>query len=166
MARESYTHTDGVPSVIISDGITTIPLFAVSQIALSESYHLPAIANTSVRSRVATHDDTIVVTGILTGPERYAMKFALERLAESAKLATALEGLTAGAVSGLVVITGMTVRTDMQIQSLSFTASAVRRDAFDVSISFAYMPRPSSPTSLLEIGNVAVRALGDLGGRS
>lgn len=164
MARESYTHADGVPSAIISDGLVTIPLYAVSQIALSESYHLPAIAQTSTRSTVATHDDTIALTGLLTGPERYALKFALESLAESAKLGTALEGLTGGAVSGLVVITGMAVRTDMQIQSLSFTAAAARRDVIDVSISFAYMPRPTSPARLLEAGNVAIRSLIDFGG--
>src|SRR5262249_31122078 len=158
MARESYTHADGTPSAIISDGLVTIPLYAVSQIALSESYHLPAIGNTSTRSTVATHDDTIALTGLLTGPERYALKCALESLAAPAKLGTALEGLSGGAVSGLVVITGMAVRTDMQIQSLSFTAAASRRDVIDVAISFAYMPRPTSPAKLLETGAVAVRS--------
>lgn len=164
MTRESYTHADGTPSAIISDGLVTIPLYAVSQIALSESYHLPAIGNTSTRSTVATHDDTLALTGLLTGPERYALKFSLESLAESAKLGTALEGLSGGAVSGLVVITGMAVRTDMQIQSLSFTASASRRDVIDVAISFAYMPRPTSPARLLETGSVAIRSLIDFGG--
>jgi hypothetical protein len=164
MARDSYTHADGIPSAIISDGRVTIPLYAVGQIALSEAYHLPAIGSTSARSAVATHDDTLVLSGVLTGPERYALKFALESLAESAKLGTALEGLSGGAVSGLVVITGMAVRTDMQIQSLSFTAAASRRDVIDVAISFAYMPRPSSPARLLEAGNVAVRSLLDFGG--
>lgn len=164
MTRESYTHADGTPSAIISDGLVTIPLYAVSQIALSESYHLPAIGNTSTRSTVATHDDTLALTGLLTGPERYALKFSLESLAESAKLGTALEGLSGGAVSGLVVITGMAVRTDMQIQSLSFTASASRRDVIDVAISFAYMPRPTSPAKLLETGSVAIRSLIDFGG--
>ena len=165
MTRESFTHLDIMPSAIISDGLVTIPLQAVSQIALSETYHLPAIGSTSVRSSVATHDDTIALTGVLTGPERYALKFSLERLAESSKLGTTLEGLTGGAVSGLVLITGMAVRTDMQIQSLSFTATAARRDVIDVSISFAHMPRPASPTRLLETANIAIRSLLDFGGR-
>ena len=165
MTRESFTHTDGIPSAIISDGLVTIPLYAVTQIALSETYHLPPIGNTNVRSSVATHDDTVALSGVLTGPERYALKFSLESLAESSKLGTKLEGLTGGAISGLVLITGMAVRTDMQIQSLSFTASAARRDVIDVAISFAHMPRPSSPTRLLEAGNVAIRTLIDFGGR-
>jgi hypothetical protein len=164
MARQSYVQYEGMPSAIISDGIVTIPLYAVSQISLSESYHLPAIGTSSMRSSVATHDDTITVTGLLVGPERFAFKFTLETLAESSKRGTALEALTGGAISGLVLITGMTVRTDMQIQSLSFTAQAARRDVLDVSISFMYMPRPGALGKLLELANIGVRALVDFGG--
>ena len=166
MSRESFVHYEGMPSAIISDGLVTIPLFAVSQIVLTEAYHLPAIGTTSVRSSVATHDDTIALTGLLAGPERYALKFTLETLAESSKRGTALEGLTGGAVSGLVVITGIAVRTDMQIQALSFTVSAARRDVIDVTITLAYMPRPGPLGKLLELGNVAVRALVDFGSSS
>ncbi|TMQ04827.1 MAG: hypothetical protein E6J90_50525 [Deltaproteobacteria bacterium] len=166
MSRESFVHYEGMPSAIISDGLVTIPLFAVSQIVLTEAYHLPAIGTTSVRSSVATHDDTIALTGLLAGPERYAFKFTLETLAESSKRGTALEGLTGGAVSGLVIITGIAVRTDMQIQALSFTVSAARRDVIDVTITLAYMPRPSPLGKLLELGNIAVRALVDFGGSS
>ncbi|HEY0993211.1 MAG TPA: hypothetical protein VGD80_39430 [Kofleriaceae bacterium] len=166
MSRESYIHSDGVPSAIVSDGLVTIPLYAVSQISLSESYHLPPIGTTSSRSSVATHDDTITMSGLLVGPERYALKFTLESLAESSKRGTALEALTGGAVSGLVLITGIAVRTDMQIQSLSFTVTATRRDVIDVSITFAHMPRPSVLGKLLELGNIAIHALADFGGRS
>jgi hypothetical protein len=163
MTRESFVHYDGMPSAIISDGLVTIPLFAVSQIVLSETYHLPAIGTTSVRSSVATHDDTIALTGLFAGPERYAWKFTLETLAESSKRGTALEGLTGGTVSGLVLITGIAVRTDMQIQALSFTVSATRRDVIDVAVTLAYMPRPSPLGKLLELGNIAIRALVDFG---
>jgi hypothetical protein len=166
MTRESFTYHDILPSAIISDGIVTIPLYAVSQIGLSETYHLPAIGTTSMRSSVATHDDTVTLSGLLAGPERYAFKFSLETLAESSKRGTALEGLTGGAVSGLVLITGMAVRTDMQIQSLSFTATAMRRDVIDVAITFAYMPRPGALGKLLELGNIAIRGLVDFGSKS
>jgi phage protein U len=161
MTRESYVNSEGMPSAILSDGLVTIPLYAVSSISLSESYHLPAIGSSSVRAQVATHDDTVSMSGLLLGPERYAQKFALETLAESSKRGTALEGLTQGAVAGLVLITGMTVRTDLQVQSLTFTASAGRRDVIEVSISLAHMPRPGVLAKLLELGNVAVRTLGD-----
>ena len=163
MARQSYVRYEGVPSAIISDGLVTIPLYAVSQISLTEAYHLPAIGTSNVRASVATHDDSITLTGLLAGPERFAFKFSLETLAESGKRGSVLEGLTGGAASGLILITGMTVRTDMQIQSLTFTAQAGRRDVLDVTITLAHMPRPGALAKLLELSNVGVRGLVDFG---
>lgn len=164
MTRESFLLDTGAPSAILSDGLVTIPIYAVNQISLSESYHLPNIGTTSVRTAVSTHDDTVSLTGSLIGPERFTLKFALELLAESSKRGTALEGLTHGAVSGLVLITSLTVRTDMQVQSLTFTTSAGRRDVIDLTISLAYMPRPGVLAKLLEGANLAVQALRDFGG--
>jgi len=163
VARQIYVRYEGVPSAILSDGLVTIPLYAVSQIGLSESYHLPPIGTSNVRTSVATHDDTITLSGLLAGPERFAFKFTLETLAESGKRGSVLEGLTGGAASGLILITGMTVRTDMQIQTLSFTAQAGRRDVLDVSMTLLHMPRPGVLTKLLEVGNLGVRALVDFG---
>jgi hypothetical protein len=165
MARESFLHTDGIPSAIISDGLVTIPIYGVSQISLSEAYHLPPIGTSGVRTTVATHDDTVSLTGVLVGEERFAEKFALEQLAESSKRGSALEGFTHGAVAGLILITGMTVRTDLQVETLSFTASAGRRDVIDVSITMLHMPRPNAVTTLLALGSVAVSTLRDFGGR-
>jgi phage protein U len=163
MARESYVRYEGMPSAIISDGLVTIPLYAVSQMGLTESYHLPPIGTSNARASVATHDDSISLSALLAGPERFAYKFTLETLAESGKRGTVLEGLTAGAASGLILITGMTVRTDMQIQSLSFTAQAGRRDVLDVSMTLLYMPRPGGLAKLLDVGNLGVRGLLDFG---
>jgi hypothetical protein len=161
MTRESFIHAEGMPSAILSDGLVTIPLFAVSSISLSETYHLPAIGSSTIRSSVATHDDYITMTGLLVGSERFALKFALETMAEASKRGTALEGLTRGIAAGLVLISGMTVRTDLQVQSLAFAANAHRRDVIEVLIALQHMPRPGALTKLLELGNVAVRALVD-----
>jgi phage protein U len=164
MTRHSFIAADGPPSAILSDGLVTIPLYAVNQISLSEAYHLPAIGSSTSRAAVGTHDDSITLSGALVGDERFALKFALETLAETSKRGSALEGLTGGAASGLVLITGLTVRTDMQVQSLSFTASAGRRAVIDVSITLAHMPRPGVAAKLLEVANLGVQALRDLGG--
>lgn len=161
MSRESFVESEGMPSAILSDGLVTIPLYAVSSIVLSETYHLPAIGSSTIRAAVATHDDTISLSGLLVGKDRHALKFALETLAEASKRGTALEGLTRGAVGGLVLISGMTVRTDLQVQAMTFSANAQRRDALEVSITLAYMPRPGVLAKLLDAGNVAVRALAD-----
>ena len=165
MSRESYVNAEGMPSAILSDGLVTVPLWAVSSIALAETYHLPTIGSTAIRTSVATHDDTVALTGLLVGPERFALKFVLETLAESSKRGTALEGYTGGAASGLVLITGMTVRTDMQVQTLAFTANAARRDVIEVAIGLVHMPRPGALGKLLELGNLAVRTLADFGDR-
>jgi len=165
MSRESFVLTDGVPSAIVSDGLVTVPLYAVNHISLSESYHLPNIGSSTMRAAVATHDDTVTLSGLLVGPERFALKFALETMAESSKRGSVLEGLTRGIASGLILITGMTVRTDMQIESLSFTASAGRRDVLDVSMTLVHMPRPGALAKALEVVNLGVQALRDLKGR-
>jgi phage protein U len=166
MTRQSFISNDGPPSAVLSDGVTTIPLYAVNQITLAESYHLPAIGSSTARAAVGTHDDSVSLSGVLIGDERFALKFSLETLAETSKRGSALEAVSGGAVSGLVLITGLTVRTDMQVQSLSFTASAGRRDVIDVSMTLQYMPRPGIVAKLLDVANLGVQAMRDLGGRT
>src|SRR5258708_25097430 len=158
----SYLHEDSVPSAIISDGVVTIPLFAVTAMSLNEAYHLPPIGPSGQRTAVATHDDTVSLNGLLVGAGRFALKFALETLSESSKRGTALEGITHGAVSGLIVVTSLTVRVDMQVQSLAFSVSAARRDTIDVSITMVHMPRPGALTKVLEVVNLGVRGLADI----
>src|SRR4051794_25781194 len=122
--REQSFQSAVVPSAVLSDGIVVVPLFAVSTITVSESYHLPPISSSKQRMIVAAHDDSISLSGVLIGPTRFSMKFALETMADLSKRGTVIERVTRGKVSGLVLVTAMTIRTDMQIQSLSFTASA------------------------------------------
>ena len=63
-----------------------------------------------------------------------------------------------------LLITAMTIRTDMQIQSLSFTASTNKREALDVTIQLAYMPLPGALGKLLDLASVGIGALMDAGG--
>jgi hypothetical protein len=158
----SYLQYANVPSAILSDGaLLTVPLWSVTTIALSESYHMPPIGAAGVRSIVGTPDDKITLRGVLVGEERHAWKLALETLAETGRRGSAAAALTGGAVSGLVLITAMTIRTDMQVESLSFTATAGKRDVLDVSIGLVHMPRPSALAKLLDVASVGVGALAD-----
>jgi len=161
---ESFQSYLTVPSAIISDGIITIPLWAVTMMSLSESYHLPPIGSSGAKAAVAVHDDTITLSGVLVGPERFTWKLSLETLAESSKRGTAFGGLTGGKVSGLILVTSMTIRTDMQIQSLQFSASAAKRDVLDLSMSLAYMPLPGGLGKLLDLASLGIGALADFGG--
>jgi hypothetical protein len=153
-----------IPSAVISDGIVTIPIWAVSAMTLNETYHLPPIGSSGARAIVATHDDSISLTGVLVGAERYAWKLALETLAETSKRGSALESFTGGAASGLILVTSMTIRTDMQVQTLSFSASSAKRDVLDVSMSLVHMPRPGALGKLLDVASIGVGALADWGG--
>jgi hypothetical protein len=163
LARSTLDYRN-VPSVVISDGILTVPLWAVTTIGLSETYQLPPIGSTSSRAAVSTHDDTLSLSGVLVGDDRYHFKLLLETLAESSKRGSALAAMTNGQLSGLIVVTAMTIRTDMQVQTLSFTASSAKRDALDVSISFAYMPLPGTLGKLLDVGSLGVAMLADAAG--
>ncbi|MCW8900036.1 MAG: hypothetical protein OQK75_13390 [Gammaproteobacteria bacterium] len=160
----SYQNYLTVPSAVLSDGVLPIPLWAVTSMTLNETYHLPPIGSSGSRSIVSTHDDTISLSGILVGAERYAWKFALETMAESSKRGTPLETWSKGAVSGLILITSMTIRTDMQIQSLSFNTTAAKRDAISVTITLMHMPRPGVLGKLLDVASLGVGALADWGG--
>jgi hypothetical protein len=55
----------------------------------------------------------------------------------------------------------MTIRTDLQVQSLSFSASAGKRGVIDVSIGLVHMPLPGSLTKILEVGSLGIGALAD-----
>jgi hypothetical protein len=157
----SFQNETKIPSAIISDGIVTVPLWAVSTISLSETYHLPPIGSSGAKAIVANHDDTVSLSGVLVGDERYAWKLALENLAEASKRGSALAAMTGGLAGGLILVTSMTIRTDMQVQSLSFTASAQKRDALDVSLSMAHMPLPGALAKLLDIASLGVASLAD-----
>jgi hypothetical protein len=147
----SFQNHLAIPSAVIANGPVAVPLFAVSTLSLSETYHLPPIGSSTAKAIVATHDDTVSLNGVLVGPERFAWKLALEALADSSK-----RGPT-----GLTLITSMTIRTEMQIQSLTFNATSARKDVIDVGVSLAHMPSPGALGKLLDVAALGVAALTD-----
>lgn len=160
---ESFQRYQAIPSAVIHDATLTtiVPLYAVNTMTLTESYHLPPVGSSTARAIVATHDDTLTLTGLLVGPERFAQKFTLERLAESSKRGGFLGAGGNGTLTGLVVETAMTIRAEMQVQSLTFTASAARRDVLEVSVTMQHMPLPGALGTLLDAASVRVAALAD-----
>lgn len=157
----SFAFYDRMPSAILSDGLIPVPLWSVTAISLSQTYHLPAIGSSASRAMVDVHDDTITLNGVLVGAERFAWKLALETIAESGRRGGS--GLTAGLAmlghSGLILVTAMTIRTDMQVQSMSFSASAARRETLDVSITLVHMPPPGPSSKLLDIASLRLQAI-------
>ena len=165
MSGNSFQNFGVIPSAVLFDGVVPLPIYAVTQISLSETYHLPPLGSRGAQAIVATHDDTVSLQGVLAGPTRYAQKALLETLAESSKRGTKL-ALVGPAMSGLVLITAMTIRTDMQITKLTFGATSAKRQTLDVGIELTYIPPASAlAAKLLDLaGSVAVGALTDVGG--
>lgn len=152
-----------VPSAVLWDGgLLLIPLFAVTEITLEETYHLPPLGSAGARAIAPVHDDTVRLSGLLVGPTRYAMKLLLENQAEAGQRGSAAAAITGGKIGGLIVTTAMTIRTDMQVKQLSFSASAARRQTIAVTITLEHVPRPSALNKLLDIASVGVGALMDL----
>lgn len=150
-----------MPSAILADGPLIAPLFAVSSVSLAESYHLPPVGADMARALVETHDDTISLSASLVGPDRFIWKFMLERIAEQSMRGSWLESVSGGQVGGLILWTGMTLRTDIFVRSMNFSASAGRRDAIDVSLSLEHLPRPGALAIGLDAAAVAVSAVID-----
>jgi len=160
MPRMSYV-LPTVPSAILADGPLVVPLFAVNTLSLSQSYHLPPLGSDAARVLVETHDDTLSLSAALVGPGRHTMKFMLETLAEQSMRGSVLERATQGQVGGLVLWTGLTLRTDIYVKSLTFNTASGRRDAIDLSMTLEHLPRPGALAKVLDFAATAVSTIAD-----
>jgi hypothetical protein len=160
-ARSTVDEFQRLPSAILTDGLIPIPLFVVTRIVLSEKYTLPPVGSAGFRAAVDNSEDTMSLSALLIGPQRFAWKQGLEMLADFSKRGGALSRWTGGAVSGLILVTSMTVRLDMQVTELSFTASATRRDTLEVSIGLRHVPQPGPLNMLIDMGHAAAMSIVD-----
>ena len=162
MARENSFQSTVLPSAVLADPPAFfVPLFAVTAMSLTQTYFLPPLGVSRQRMALPAHDDTISLSALLIGPERFALKQSLEIMADISKRGGVLESLTGGRIGGLVLVTSMTIRTDMQIQNLTFAASAARRDVLDVTMSLVHVPRPGIRSRALDLALTQVTALSD-----
>jgi len=83
------------------------------------------------------------------------LKKALEALALTSRV---LVAATAPAlkITGIPVVSGLTISLDMQITDLRFSQSVQKRDALDVSISLQYVPRSSLTAIIGEAADLAL----------
>lgn len=117
-----------------------VPLFNVQSIVLTDGFKIERVLGSKFSQALAPSEKTIKIDAVLTGQSRLLVKKSLETLALATRVAAAAAA-PALAVAGIPVVAGMTVSTDMQITSLSFTHSVNKREALDVSISLTYVPR-------------------------
>lgn len=122
--------------------IGVVPLFTVTSLTLNEGYQVARIAGSRLAQLVSPTTKTIAIEAVLVGSTRLLVKKSLEAMALTSRaLAAATAPLMS--LSGLTVISGMTVSVDMQITSLRFTQSNQKRDAIDVSLTLEEVPRSS-----------------------
>ena len=162
MTQDRSFQSTVLPSAVLADPPAFfVPLFAVTAMSLAQSYFLPPLGVSRERMVLPAHDDTISLTALLIGPERFMWKQTLEIMADISKRGGVFEALTGGYLGGLVLVTSMTIRTDMQIQNITFSASAARRDVLDVSMSLVHVPRPGPLSRVFDLASVPVAALAD-----
>ncbi|MBH0053127.1 MULTISPECIES: hypothetical protein [unclassified Salinibacterium] len=143
------------PSAILTDLVVWVPLFAVERMSLTETYRMPPVGSAGLRAAVGNSDDKVLLSGLLIGELRFAWKQRLELLADFSRRGGSFGMLSGGATNGLFLVTKMAVKLDMQVTSLTFTASAQRRDALEVSIGLQHVPRPGMQHLLVDAGAAA-----------
>lgn len=159
--RTTVDEFQRLPSAIVTDGLIWIPMFVVTRMVLSESYSLPPVGSSGFRAAVDNSQDTVSMSAVLIGPQRFLWKQGLELLADFSKRGGAMTRWSSGGLTGVALVTSMTVRFDMQFTDLTFSASAQRRDAIDVDISMRYVPQPGPLNLLVDAGAAAVMSLTD-----
>ena len=119
------------------------------------------LAATSRRVALPAHDDSIGLSAVLIGPLRMGWKTALENIAEASRYGTVISPKTGGLGTGLVLVSSATVRTNLAVQSLSFSFTAARRDTIDLTMRLVHLPPPGSLTRLIDVTAIGVGALTD-----
>lgn len=145
-----------LPSAILTDGLLVVPLFAVTRMTLSERYTLPPIGSQAFRAAVGNATETVSLSALLIGKQRFAWKQGLELLANFSKHGGALGAFTGGKQSGLILASRLVVKMNMQATEMSFTASAQRLDTLEVSLTLQHVPRPGPLDLLLDTAAMAV----------
>ena len=154
-----YLHT---PSAVLFDGVVPVPLWAVTQLSIDSTFSVPPVGGTSRRVALPAHDDSIGLSAVLIGPLRMEWKAALENIAEASRYGTVLSPKTGGLGTGLVLVSSATVRTNLAVQSLSFSFTAARRDTIDLTMRLIHLPPPGSFTRLIDVTAIGVGALADV----
>lgn len=137
--------------------VGAVPLLYVQNMTLSEGYRIERIAGSKFSQALAPTTKTITIEAMLLGGERLLLKKALEAMALTSRLLVAAAAPVLG-ITGIPVVSGLTISLDMQITDLRFTQSTQKREALDVSITLQYVPRSSLSAILSEVADLALAA--------
>ena len=137
--------------------VGAIPLFYVQTMSMSEGYRIERIAGSKFSQAIAPTSKTIQIEAILIGPERLLLKKGLETMALTSRLLVAAAA-PALKLTGIPVVSGLTIALDMQITELRFSQNVQKRDALDVSMTLQHVPRSNMTAILGELADLALAA--------
>lgn len=134
-----------------------VQLLYVQSITVTEGYQIERIAGSRFVQALAPTTKTIAIEAMLPGSDRLVVKKELEALALVSRVLVAAAAPLL-ALSGIPVVSGLTVSLDMQITDLRFSQSVQKRDAIDVSLTLRHVPRSSVTAVLGELADLALAA--------
>ncbi|MET8507961.1 hypothetical protein ABZV60_25400 [Streptomyces sp. NPDC004787] len=137
--------------------VGVVPLLYVQSITMTEGYRVERILGSRFAQATQPSTKTITIEALLLGPERLAVKKALEALALTSRALLSAAG-PALAAGGIPVVCGLTLSLDMQITDLRFAQSVQKRDAIDVSLTLQHVPRSSLTALIGEAADLALAA--------
>jgi phage protein U len=119
--------------------VGAVPLFAVTNMTLDESFKIPEIGKGDKSQWLGKVDYSVTIQGVLVGPERFFYKAALEVMADLSMVLTSLVPIPG--LGGIPLVSGLTVLPDMQITKLTFTQTSQEFGAVGVNISLKHCPK-------------------------
>jgi len=134
-----------------------VQLLYVQSMTITEGYRIERIMSSRFSQATQPTNMTMAIEAVLLGPRRLVQKKALEAIALTSRLLVAATA-PALAVSGIPVVSGLTISLDMQVTDLRFTQSVNRRDALDVAITLRQVPRASLSAVLSEVADLSLAA--------
>ncbi|UPJ53434.1 hypothetical protein IVB30_20220 [Bradyrhizobium sp. 200] len=135
--------------------VGVVPLLYVQNMNISEGYRIERIAGSKFSQAIAPTTKVISIEAMLLGPTRLVLKKELELMALTSRVMVAAAAPLL-AMTGIPVVSGMTISLDMQITDLRFSQSAQKREAIDVNITLQHVPRSSLTAILGEAADLAL----------
>lgn len=137
--------------------VGAVPLLYVQNIAMTEGYRIERIAKSRWSQAITPTTMQISIEAMLIGSDRLLLKKALEAEALASRALVAAEAPLLK-TTGIPVVSGFTIATDMQITQLTFTQSNSKRDALDVSLKLEQVPRSNLTALIGAVGDLALAA--------
>jgi len=132
-----------------------VQLQFVQSITISTGYRIERIMGSRFAQATQPSTTTIAIAAVLLGPDRLLVKKELEAVA---MVSRALAAQSALGIGGIPVVSGLTISLDMRVSALTVTQSVAKRDALDVALTLAHVPRSGLSAAIGQVADLALAA--------